>query len=137
MKARDIKDEETELTAIYRRLRSLERDRLVLLCMMILGCIVFTVFVWCKGGHRKTVVAGHFVLVDEEGRTRATLSMDTFDDAPCLELLDSQGWPRIGLGLSEHDTPGLAFGYEENSVHVLSKAAFLVKTNYVKCYRRN
>ena len=53
------------------------------------------------------VVTKEFVLVDENGKTRARIGMNAQTDAPSVQLFDSAGQQRAQLRLNKNEVPSL------------------------------
>lgn len=55
----------------------------------------------------KTVIAGEFLLIDQQGDTRGRLGFYGSDDSPRIRLIDSFSHERVSIGIA-NDHPGVA-----------------------------
>ena len=60
-----------------------------------------------NGGVSDKVVTKEFVLVDDNGNTRARIGMSDQTNAPTVQLFDAQGQQRAQLRLNKNDVPSL------------------------------
>ena len=60
-----------------------------------------------SGGVSDRVVTKEFVLVDDNGNTRARIGMNEQTNAPTVQLFDAQGQQRAQLRLNKNDVPSL------------------------------
>ena len=76
-----------------------KRNNRILLAAVLLAAVLLALGATTPGaGSREdTVEAKRFILLDDNGKIRATLDM--FEDGPMLGLFDENGRLRIGLGV--------------------------------------
>ena len=106
---------EEKLEGLERELAKARRHtRLIVVGGTVLAaCAAFLLWTWARPTE---VRARRFVLVDEEGQERATLSVDRH--GPALRLLDRKGNLRVVLAVDK-DGPGLDLFDEKDNLSVV------------------
>lgn len=119
-----------EAVVLEKRIHKLERRYRQ---SITIACLAVTLAVCCALVLillRREVRTQRIVLLDNRQHSPViTLGVDDFDDTPVLRMFDHAGAVRINLGLSEQCVPGLGFVYDDKSVSVLSRHAFISYSN--------
>jgi hypothetical protein len=100
-----------EISLLQSRLRQLEVRQRRLQAALGSGVVVLAAILFGQCASRTdTVRARSFVVVDGEGRTRATLAVE--EDSTRLRLFDEKGTRRASLALTKEGFPGLALFHD-------------------------
>jgi hypothetical protein len=100
-----------EWPAVLQRIDRLERDHrrwksLACIPMIILGLILILGISDYKMGVFHEIRAQQFILVDADGKMRASLRVGS-DESAALALVDKDGWTRAGLAVLPDGSPRL------------------------------
>ena len=125
----------TDLQAVVERLEKLERQnrrlKQVALPTLLVSAIVFLIGA-TGGGGKRTAVANEFVLVNEEGKTRAALKIRPTGapgyPGPVLELYNENGKLGASLGVGDHDVGSTLLLCDYNGTKRVTLAAAKIPT---------